>query len=144
MNSPAAGLDDASGRREDSVMVSDTRMPLFIQMSGRIIERAFSTGKLEYGISPSTAIEVGNIQSLRAARYCVEFGAQSEWMDIEELTVLIEMILKTKWELERRASQWVGRNKDIETNMRVSPTPSEEQILATASKIAFSAPKPIP
>jgi hypothetical protein len=120
-------------------MIEKQRMELIVRLSTEIMERAARLHRLEYKVTPSTKIDVGDIRSLRAARYRVEYGNRLEWMDIDELTTLAQCVVVQKHALE---SAPISRNHPtaVNVNMTVSAAPPDDLILAVAAKTTFAAP----
>ena len=121
-------------------MMAEERMKIVINMGGEIMQRAFQIKRVEYTIRPSVAINVHDIQSLRSAKYCVTYGTRSEWLDIEELTALAQIVTHHKALFESKKS-WNPQGEDITTNMKVNVAPSDETIVALASRTSFSKPE---
>jgi hypothetical protein len=124
---------------ENLQMIDPKRMPLIMQMGGEIIQLANRLRRIEYKVIPSTKIDPADIKSLRAARYRIEYGRRSESLDIEEVTVLSQVVVQHKQAFESIAHK-LNQPAEIEIKMTVSGQPPDDLILALAAKTTFSEP----
>lgn len=120
-------------------MLNANRVNLVAQMGGEIIHRAFRLKRIEYKVIPSSKINASDIQSLRNARYCVQYGVRSEWLDIVELTILAQLIVQNKAYFESK-TRWNPSGEHVTTQTTIEGEPSDDLILLVASKTVFADP----
>ena len=124
-------------------MVKPGRIRLVVVMGAEIIRQSLNAGRLQYNILPSQAIDVGDIVSLRAAGYQIVFPGTSEWLDIEEFTMLSMFVDQWKVMFEFHRLPNFGNippSGTIEATLAINPAPTDAAILACACKTMFSTP----
>jgi hypothetical protein len=126
---------------EENKMVQVSRMKTVSTMAGEIIERGTRIKRIEYGVRPSVPIDIKDVKSLREAKYCVQYGNRSEWLDIEELAVLTDMVAQLKNSFEGRGSLSTTQGTRAKAQVNVSREVPDEIVLLVAAKTAFSPPQ---
>ena len=123
-------------------MVPADRMPFLLRWSAEIVGKAMSLGRLEFTVRPSKGVDKKDIKSLRSAAYFFSCFGTSEWLDIEELTVVIDAVLQARSVLHSGKATLSQRGINITTT--VNSAPSDEFILATVEKTLFLAAASVP